>query len=90
MFDEAIFFLQRLEKNPDDKILPFLILFEFTLLSETGSQPLCDCCANCKRKFDANWQQFYFSSSANGLVCRDCESAFIDKKKISMPNVLNV
>ncbi|MGA2916714.1 MAG: DNA repair protein RecO [Sedimentisphaerales bacterium] len=83
MFDEAIIFLQRLENNPDSKILPFLILFQFALLSETGSKPLYDCCANCKKKFADNWQHFFFSSSANGLVCRDCESAFIDKKKIS-------
>jgi DNA repair protein RecO (recombination protein O) len=83
MFNEAVLFLQRLEKNPDDKILHLLILFELAILSETGSQPLCDCCANCKRKFSSDWRQFYFSSSANGLVCRDCEPAFIDRKIIS-------
>jgi DNA repair protein RecO (recombination protein O) len=83
MFDEAIVFLQRLEENSDDKVLPFLILFEFALLNETGSKPLCDCCANCKRNFAGDWQQFYFSSSANGFICRDCESAFIDKRVIS-------
>jgi DNA repair protein RecO (recombination protein O) len=83
MFDEAMIFLQKLEENSDDKVLPFLILFEFALLSETGSKPLCDCCANCKRKFAGDWQHFYFSSLANGFICRDCESVFIDKKKIS-------
>jgi len=83
MFNEAIVFLQRLEDNPDDKVLPYLVLFQLALLGQSGSKPLCDCCANCKRKFADNWQQFYFSSSANGLVCRDCESAFVDKKKIS-------
>ena len=82
VFDEAVSFLQRLEKGPDDKSLPFLILLEFKLLTETGSQPLCSCCANCKRKFDADWKEFYFSVSANGLVCRDCESAFVDRKMI--------
>jgi DNA repair protein RecO (recombination protein O) len=84
MFNEAIVFLQRLEETSDDKILPFLILFQLALLGETGSKFLCDCCANCKRKFSSDWQQFYFSSSANGLVCRDCESAFIDKKMIAV------
>jgi DNA repair protein RecO (recombination protein O) len=83
MFNEAVLFLQKLEDNPDDRILPFLILFEFTLLSETGSNPLCDCCANCKRKFADSWREFFFSSSANGFICRDCESAFIDKKTIT-------
>jgi DNA repair protein RecO (recombination protein O) len=83
MFDEALVFLQRLEKSPNDRVLHLLILFEFTLLGQAGSQPVCDRCANCKRKFDVNWKQFYFSVSANGLVCRDCESAFIDKKTIT-------
>ena len=80
LFDQAIFFLQNLSENPEQKALPFLILFQFALLSLTGSVPLCDSCANCKRKFDADWSQFYFSASARGLVCRDCESAFVDKK----------
>jgi DNA repair protein RecO (recombination protein O) len=83
MFDEALVFLQRLEENSDDRVLPFLILFQSALLSETGSQPLCDRCTNCKKKFAGDWQQFYFSSSANGFICRDCESAFIDKRAIS-------
>ena len=82
VFDETVSFLQRLEKGPDDKNLPFLILLEFKLLTETGSQPLCSYCANCKRKFDAEWKEFYFSVSANGLVCRDCEAAFVDRKRI--------
>ncbi len=82
MFNEAMILLQKLEDNPDSKILPFLVLFQFTLLSEAGSRFLCDCCVNCKKKFSEDWQYFYFSSSANGLICRDCESAFIDKKKI--------
>jgi DNA repair protein RecO (recombination protein O) len=83
LFDEAVLFLQRLQENPPDKILPFLILFEFSLLEETGSQPLCDSCANCKRKFDPSWKQYFFSLSAPGLVCRDCEAAFVDKKIIN-------
>jgi DNA repair protein RecO (recombination protein O) len=83
MFDEAIVFLQRLEENSDENVLPFLILFQFAILGQSGSKPLCDCCANCKRKFADSWQQFYFSLSASGLVCRDCEGAFVDKKKIS-------
>ncbi|MFA5292952.1 MAG: DNA repair protein RecO [Phycisphaerae bacterium] len=83
LFDEAVLFLHRLCENPDDKALAFLIHFQLSLLSQTGSQPVCDSCANCKRKFDPAWKQFYFSASASGLVCRDCESAFVDKKVIS-------
>jgi DNA repair protein RecO (recombination protein O) len=83
LFDESALFLQRLHENPPDKILPYLILFEFSLLEQIGSQPLCDSCANCKRKFDTDWKQYFFSLSAAGLVCRDCEPAFIDKKMIT-------
>jgi DNA repair protein RecO (recombination protein O) len=82
LFDQAIFFLQNLRDNPDDKTLPFLILFQFDILSLTGSQPICDSCANCKRKFDTDWSSYFFSASARGLVCRDCESAFVDKKML--------
>lgn len=80
LFEQSVLFLQRLDENPENKVLPFLILFELSLLMYAGSQPLTDICANCKRKFDANWKQYYFSISAGGLVCRDCEPAFIDKK----------
>lgn len=90
MFNQAIIFLQRLQDNPDDKILPYLIIFQLALLSETGSMPLCDSCANCKRKFTEDWREFFFSSSANGLVCRDCEAVFIDKKKISSQCAMNL
>ena len=38
---------------------------------------------NCKRQFNLNWGQMYFSSSANGLVCRDCEQNFTDKIRLS-------
>ncbi|PKL49850.1 MAG: DNA repair protein RecO [Planctomycetes bacterium HGW-Planctomycetes-1] len=83
LFDEAESFLQKLDQSPPDKIVPFLIQFEFAILEQTGSQPLCDGCANCKRKFDAGWKQYFFSFSAAGLVCRDCESVFVDKKMIT-------
>ena len=83
LFDESMFFLKKLDESPDDKILPFLILFEFSLLTFTGSQPLANICANCKRQFDANWKQYFFSIAAGGLICRDCESAFADKKMLT-------
>ncbi len=30
-----------------------------------------------------NWSEVYFSSSANGLVCRDCEASFPDKIRLT-------
>jgi DNA repair protein RecO (recombination protein O) len=84
VFDEALVFLQKLEQGSDNEALGRLILFEFVLLKETGSQPVCDRCINCKRKFDGSWEQCYFTASANGFICRDCEAAFPDKRVVTI------
>jgi DNA repair protein RecO (recombination protein O) len=60
-----------------------LILFQLVLLSEVGLRPVLDRCANCKRPFSASWRENYFSSTANGLICRDCEMSFPDKVRLS-------
>jgi DNA repair protein RecO len=75
------------------RILALLILFQLTLLKEIGLQPILNRCANCKTSYESPPQgvpkgepasrEIYFSSSANGLVCRDCESSFADKIKLS-------
>jgi DNA repair protein RecO (recombination protein O) len=83
VFNEAVSFLQKLEESSNDKVLSLLIPFEFSILSETGSMPVCDACSNCRRKFGSDWKDFYFSSLANGLLCKDCEGAFIDRKQIT-------
>ena len=68
-------------------ILALLILFQLTLLKEIGLKPILSHCVNCKTRHDhrASGIQYpvYFSSSANGLVCRDCESSFPDKIKLT-------
>jgi DNA repair protein RecO (recombination protein O) len=66
-------------------ILALLILFQLTLLKEIGLQPILDRCVNCKARYkiqDTRYQ-YYFSSSANGLICRDCEPSFPDKIKLT-------
>ena len=74
------------------EVLILLILFQLALLKEVGLQPVLDRCANCKTRYAppdtsperrATSHDFYFSSSANGLICRDCEAAFIDKTKLT-------
>src|SRR4030042_1118125 len=80
---EMVFFLQKLDEDADNKVLASLIFFEFTILKETGSQPVFDRCINCKRNFDTSWKQCCFSASANGFLCRDCEAAFVDKRTIT-------
>jgi recombinational DNA repair protein (RecF pathway) len=55
------------------------------LLKEIGLQPILSHCANCKTQSATRNAQheIYFSSSANGLICRDCESSFPDKIKLT-------
>jgi len=83
LFDAFIKLLQDLEQTQSP--LRALIVFQLTLLKEIGLMPVLDHCANCKARYErrAMSDEFYFSSSANGLVCRDCEPAFPDKTKLS-------
>ncbi len=66
-------------------ILALLILFQLTLLREIGLQPILNHCANCKTQYAERNTQYetYFSSSANGLICRDCEPSFPDKIRLT-------
>ena len=66
-------------------ILSFLILFQLALLKEIGLQPILNACVNCKTRYErrATSDEFYFSSSANGLICRDCEGSFPDKIRLT-------
>jgi DNA repair protein RecO (recombination protein O) len=61
-----------------------LILFQLVLLAEAGMHPVLKACANCKRPLTAAWRESYFSSVANGLICRDCEMSFPDKVRLTM------
>jgi len=66
-------------------IMALLILFQLTLLNEIGLQPILSHCVNCKTQYASHDTQYmtYFSSSANGLICRDCEPSFPDKIMLS-------
>jgi len=72
--------------------LSSLILFQLSLLKEIGLQPVLNACVNCKTRHErlrrmpdggATSDEFYFSSCANGLICRDCEASFPDKIGLS-------
>jgi len=60
-------------------ILALLVLFQLALLKEAGLSPVLDMCVNCKRKIQISRSYPWFSSAANGLICRDCENSFPDK-----------
>jgi DNA repair protein RecO (recombination protein O) len=83
LFDSFLQLLQNVNERGD--ALARLILFQLSLLKEVGLQPIVNACANCKTKYEIRDARYevYFSSSANGLICRDCEGSFPDKIKIT-------
>ena len=91
LFDALIEFLENTDhvQNDSRDMLALLILFQLTLLKEAGLMPILSHCANCRTRYaeHGTQHQFYFSSSANGLICRDCESAFPDKIKLAASTI---
>jgi DNA repair protein RecO (recombination protein O) len=90
LFDSFLQFLQntnqnRASRNEHRDMLVLLILFQLALLKEVGLQPILNACANCKTRYEMRdtTREVYFSSSANGLICRDCEASFPDKLELS-------
>lgn len=91
LFDDFLQFLQNAgESDKYSDMLTLLILFQLSLLKETGLQPVLSHCVNCKTRHEKRdtRHEIYFSSSINGLICRDCEAAFPDKIRLS-PNAAN-
>jgi DNA repair protein RecO (recombination protein O) len=91
LFDHFAQFLQDMD-NPEltgerRDVLVRLILFQIVLLREVGVHPVLKACANCRRPFSPEWRESYFSSAANGLICRDCEMSFPDKVRFSIKAV---
>jgi DNA repair protein RecO (recombination protein O) len=68
----------------DNDSLSLLILFQITLLNQIGTGLMLKNCANCSSRFPTKWNRAYFSSSANGLICPDCDQAFTDKLNIQI------
>ncbi|MFC1738131.1 DNA repair protein RecO [Planctomycetota bacterium] len=88
LFDSFLQFLQNLGdiSRPDCKkrdALVLLLLFQLNLLKEVGLQPILSSCSNCKNEFTVKWRQSFFSHSADGLLCKDCEASFPDRIRIS-------
>ncbi len=83
LFDSFGQFLQNASELQDTLVA--LILFQLSLLKEVGLQPILNACANCDTQYAIRNTQYeaYFSSSANGLICRDCEGSFPDKIRLT-------
>jgi len=90
LFDSFMQFLQDMNKARQtrtagrDAVL-LLVLFQLTLLREIGLMPVLNRCANCKGRYEIQnaGYELYFSSTANGLVCRDCEGSFPDRIRLT-------
>jgi len=89
LFDSFLQFLQDTNEHQASSIkhrdtLALLILFQLTLLKQIGLQPVLSHCVSCKTTYDIRHTiyEIYFSSSANGLICRDCEASFPDKIRL--------
>jgi len=83
---------QQTTSDERQDMLALLILFQLSLLKEVGLQPILNHCANCKTSHERRVtpqdalrrnDEYYFSSSANGLICRDCEASFPDKMRLT-------
>ncbi|MHC4213386.1 MAG: DNA repair protein RecO [Planctomycetota bacterium] len=87
LFDSFLLFLDNCNQsaNKPRDAMALLILFELTLLKEAGLRPVIDSCVNCGSTYKAGWPETYFSSVANGLICRDCEAHFPDRLRLSEP-----
>lgn len=84
LFDGFVEFLENIQDCPgDNQVLMFLILFQLTLLKETGLAPVLNMCTNCKSRYSASWRQVYFCSSAGGLICRNCHGSFTDRVELT-------
>ena len=88
LFDQLLELLKNLSNTKNKtQTLTLLILFQLALLKQVGLQPVLNACTNCKSNFNNRWPTAYFCHSANGLLCRDCESSFEDKIKLSKNTV---
>jgi DNA repair protein RecO len=86
LFEAFLEFLQNAtDKENKSRISALLILFQLSLLREVGLQPVLNSCANCKTSHESRTtsHETYFSSTANGIICRDCEASFPDKIRLS-------
>ncbi|MCP4250969.1 MAG: DNA repair protein RecO, partial [bacterium] len=79
-FDALVGLLERLCEL--EQPIPELVGFLGRLLDEIGSMPRFDVCIGCGRAV-AGGRDIYFSSFEGGLLCRGCEGAHVEKRRVS-------
>ncbi len=79
LFDALLDLLNQIRADgPMSTLIPFL----WALLQEIGLMPSLDRCVGCGR--DASTGDTYISARAGGVVCRDCEPATIEKRRVEV------
>ncbi len=78
LFEALISFFASLRDSPP---LPVLSHYLWTLLDEIGLRPDLSRCMSCARSIEED-TVVYFSSRESGAICRDCEPAVVDKRRI--------
>ena len=86
LYDAFAAALEQLQAT--DRAEVALLGFELILLHEIGLSPVWNRCSSCQRDLPAKGH-IYFSSSAGGVLCRDCEPAVIEKRFVE-PHVLQI
>ncbi len=84
LFDILHLALEALGRSDRSDML--LVRFEMALLREVGLGPVWQCCCVCNGVLDG---RVYFSSGAGGMICRDCESEHVEKRRVT-PEVLAI
>jgi DNA repair protein RecO (recombination protein O) len=74
--------LPQVSRAPAAPAVAALVRFQVTLLRAIGYTPTLRHCASCGRS-RVRGTPAYFSSTAGGLICRDCEMHHSEKRRIS-------
>jgi DNA repair protein RecO (recombination protein O) len=84
VYDSLNAFLGNLEQvRSDAESLQLLIVFQLSLLGSLGTGTVLGRCANCSASHADHWRSYFFSSTAHGVICRDCEGSFSDRVQVS-------
>ena len=83
LYDKTLHFLLAIQQDRSaSACLRNLIDYQLMLLREVGLGLSLERCVNCSVPLTRSGY-IYFSSDAGGLICRDCEPAFVSKIPLS-------
>lgn len=83
VYDNLLRFLGDLERaGSDAEAMQLLIVFQLDLLGRLGTGIIMGRCANCSASHEKPWSAYFFSSTAHGVLCRDCEGSFADRIQV--------